>query len=280
MILVFGGTTEGRQVCGMLADMGHAFWYSTKTVVDAVLPPNGRYRHGAFTPEALEGFCRVEGVRLMIDAGHPFAEELHRTIGRVSGVTGIPVVRVERQYPPRVEHPLVRYVPGYAELLAELEEGEEVHGLPELRAGGMQPAEDAQDRQMSAVGDAPVLVLTGVQSIARLRSYWERRRMLFRILPRESSVVLARASGFPEADLLLAYPEADVGAEIGLIRRTRAWAVVTKESGESGFLSVKIAAAMAAGVPLFIICRPGLPEGFVPVEGQADLLREIKRYCS
>ena len=252
MILVFGGTTEGKQAGSVLAGAGYPFWYSTKTEIAIDLPPNARYRHGAFTPETLTGFCREESIRLIINAGHPFAQILHQTIAEVALLTGIPVLRPEREYPARVSHPLVHYKKDYAELLAVLEGGDY----------------------------APVLALTGVQTIARLERYWKRNPTLFRILPRDNSLAVARAAGFPEENLLLSFPAAGVEEEFGLIRQTGARAVVTKESGESGFLSVKIAAAIAAAVPIFIICRPGLPAEFIPVDGPDVLLREIKERLS
>jgi precorrin-6A/cobalt-precorrin-6A reductase len=252
MILVFGGTTEGKQVSSVLAGAGYPYWYSTKTEVAIDLPLNGRYRHGALTPEALTGFCRQEGIRLIINAAHPFASLLHEMIDQVALLTGIPVIRPEREYPVRLLHPLVSYMADYTAVLRRLEEGDY----------------------------APVLALTGVQTITRLQPYWQQNKMLFRILPRDNSLALARAAGFPEEDLLLSFPPAAVEEELALIRRTGARAVLTKESGESGGLSVKIAAAIAAGVPLFIISRPTLPAGFIAVDGPAVLLREIKNQLS
>lgn len=252
MILVLGGTTEGKQVSSVLAGAGYPFWYSTKTDVAVDLPPNARYRHGAFTPEALTGFCRQEKIRLIINAAHPFAQLLHQTIDQAASLTGIPVLRPEREYPVRLLHPLVLYMADYAAVLRRLEEGRY----------------------------APVLALTGVQTITRLRPYWERNKMLFRILPRDNSLAIARAAGFPEENLLLSFPAASVEEEFALIRQTGARAVLTKESGEPGGLSVKITAAIAAAVPIFIISRPVLPKGFIPVDGPAVLLREIKNRLS
>src|SRR5258708_13933806 len=248
MILVLGGTTEGKQVSSVLAGAGYPFWYSTKTEIAVDLPPNARSRHGALTPEALTGFCRQEGIRLIINAALRFGQLLHQTIGRAALLTGIPVLRPEREYPARILHPLVLYMADYAAVLRGLEEGRY----------------------------APVLALTGVQTITRLQPYWQRNKMLFRILPRENSIAIARDAGFPEENLLLSFPAASVEDELALIRQTGARIVLTKESGEPGGLSIKIAAAIAAAVPIFIISRPVLPAGFIPVDGPAVLLREIK----
>ena len=83
-VLVFGGTTEGKQVAAWLGQTDYAFWYSTKTRVDVALPPNGRYRCGAFTEGALADFCWQHRVRAIVHASHPFAEQLHATIAAAS----------------------------------------------------------------------------------------------------------------------------------------------------------------------------------------------------
>ncbi len=243
-VLVFGGTTEGRQVAAWLGPTNYPFWYSTKSRVEMELPANGHYRCEAFTAESLADFCRLHRVRGIVHASHPFAEQLHATIAQVSLRLGLPVGRVEREYPARSTHPLVHYADSYEEVVARLLEG----------------------------AYEPVLALSGVQTIGRLRGYWQQRRMLFRVLPREASVALARAAGFPVEGLLQAWPGADLAGEVQLIRRTGVQAVVTKESGESGFLSVKMAAALQAGVPIFIVRRPSLPAHFHSIRGEAELL--------
>lgn len=251
MILVFGGTTEGKLVCTALTGTGYSFWYSSKTPIEVSLPENAQYRYGAFTPAMLKDFCTEHHIKLIIHAGHPFAAELHKTIAQVSMHGNIPVIRFERQYPPKQEHPLLRYVNSYEEALVQLD----------------------------AAGYEPVLSLTGVQTIARLRTYWHSKKMLFRILPRDSSVAIAREAGFPEENLLLSFPGTTVEAEREVIRTTGAQAIITKESGESGFLSVKKEAAIAAGIPLFIIARPSLPAHFNLVSDEVALLEQVKIVC-
>jgi precorrin-6x reductase len=248
MILVLGGTTEGKRVCTALADTSYHFWYSSKTPVEINLPANALYRYGALTPATLEAFCIEQQIKLIIHASHPFAAILHQTVGQVSQQLNISVLRFEREYQPKLAHPLCRYVNSYEEALAQLD----------------------------VAGYEPVLSLTGVQTIVRLQTYWQTKKMFFRILPRDSSVAIAREAGFPEENLLLSFPGTTVDAELEVIRTTGARAIITKESGESGFLSVKREAAIAAGVPLFIIARPSLPAHFKLVSDEAALLEQVK----
>ena len=249
-VLVFGGTTEGKQVAAALGGTGYSFWYSTKNQVEISLPANGRYRWGAFTVAALVEFCQQQRVGCLVHASHPFAEQLHATVAAASEQLGVPVLRLERAYPERLAHPLVHYLADYEEVAAHL----------------------------LAAGYAPVLALSGVQTLARLRAYWQQRPMFCRVLPRAASVALARQAGFPEANLLAAWPGAALADEVQLIRQIGARAVVTKESGESGFLSVKVAAALQAGVPIFIVQRPDLPAAFHCLTSPAELLARLPSY--
>jgi precorrin-6A/cobalt-precorrin-6A reductase len=246
-ILVFGGTTEGKEVAAVLSGTGYPFWYSTKTEVATSLPANGRARYGAFTTAALVEFCQQHHVGCVVHASHPFAEQLHATVAEASQQLRLPVLRFERQYPERLAHPLVHYVADYEEVI----------------------------HQLLAAGHAPALALSGVQTIEQLRRYWQQQPLFCRILPREASVALARRAGFPVANLITEWPGAGLAEEVALIQQTGAQAVITKESGESGFLSVKIAAALHAGVPIFIVRRPALPASFRRITHADELLAHL-----
>ena len=101
MILVFGGTTEGRQAVEMLEEAGNAYYYSTKTGEQYIAMHHGQRVDGAMNVAAMQKFCLSHDIRLIVDAAHPFASQLHYTITQVAESLHIPVVRYERIYPPR-----------------------------------------------------------------------------------------------------------------------------------------------------------------------------------
>ncbi len=244
MILILGGTTEGRAAV-RVAEAGNApYYYSTKGDGQEVALTNGRRLTGALDAEAMEAFCREKGIRLLVDAAHPFAEELHRTVARVAGRLSIPVVRYERKYPPR--DPLITWCDTY----------------------------EAAIERMEAGGVSRLLALTGVQTIRRLAPFWRKHLCWFRILGRDESVALALEQGFPAERLIAASPSE---APDGLIRQLRPDALLTKESGESGYFCEKIKAARAAGIPVFAVKRPALPDWFIGVYGENGLRKAIER---
>ena len=219
MILVFGGTTEGRKAVEVLEEAGSPFFYSTKTGEQDLTLQHGTRIDGAMDAEAMKAFIWQHGIRLIVDAAHPFASTLHQTIAAVSEECHIPFIRYERIYPPR--DPDITWIDDYSQV------PDDIHSL---------------------------LATTGVQSISRLK-YLEARgvQVYYRILPRESSVALAKEQG-ATPDQLCYYEDSsviDIDAE----------AILLKESGETGGFSEKVAAARAKGMRIIALKRPELTQG-------------------
>ena len=104
MILVFGGTTEGRKAIKELEEAGKPFFYSTKTGEQDVTLHHGMRVDGAMDGEAMRAFCTLHGIRLIVDAAHPFATQLHQTVASVAETLRLPAIRFERIFPQRTNH--------------------------------------------------------------------------------------------------------------------------------------------------------------------------------
>ena len=276
MILVFGGTTEGRKTIRVLDESGSPYFYSTLSGWQKVRCLHGTEISGALDAGSMSDFCRKNGIRLIVDAAHPFACRLHDAIARTSLRENIPVIRYERKFPPR--DPGITWCEDYEDAIRQLEKS----------------------------GIRSLLALTGVQTISRLRNFWEKNTCYFRVLDREDSVQKALAQGFPSEQLvffpthtareentsgsagyLAGFPPADftdmplnetiLQMETDLMKRLRPEAVLTKESGESGYFPEKVAAARALGIPVFAVKRPPLPAFFETVSGEAGLRKKIEK---
>ena len=81
MILVFGGTTEGKLVASSLDEANISYLYSTKTKV--AFNGNGLPINGPLMQSQIEQLCAQENIKCIINASHPFAEELHTTIANL-----------------------------------------------------------------------------------------------------------------------------------------------------------------------------------------------------
>ena len=167
MILVFGGTTEGRKAAEVLEEAGSPFFYSTKTGEQYISLLNGQRVDGAMDAGAMKAFISRHGIRLIVDAAHPFASRLHQTIAAVASDTQIPVIRYERIYPPR--DPDITWIDDYVQIPTD------IHSL---------------------------LATTGVQSISKLK--WLEMfgvKVYYRILNRESSLLFAYEQGATDDQL-------------------------------------------------------------------------------
>lgn len=243
MILVFGGTTEGRIVASTLDASGKEYYYSTKGDLQNVELVHGIRLTGAVNREAIEGFIHTHDIKLIIDAAHPFAAELHRTIGEATAALQIPIVRYERRYPP--VDPRIITCESYEEMIDKL------LAQPSYR----------------------LLALTGVNTILKMKRFWSQREAYFRILDRDESRDKAKEAGFPSSHIRY-FVE---GEDQQLFDDIAPDAVTTKESGESGFFEDKIAPALSAGVPIYMISRPKLPDHYQMVNGPVGLRKAVER---
>ncbi|MBQ5828047.1 MAG: precorrin-6A/cobalt-precorrin-6A reductase, partial [Bacteroidales bacterium] len=175
MILVFGGTTEGRMAAQTLDAAGTPFYYSTKGELQQVEMYNGERLCGAMDTVQLVHFCKENEIRLIIDAAHPFAQGVHGTIYSASRELGIKVVRYERNFN-----------------LFVGKKSEVAVGLPEGEIIWCGSYEEAVER-LQQDGIVNLLALTGVNTIPKLKGYWSKEENLchFRVLDRDESRELA-----------------------------------------------------------------------------------------
>lgn len=247
MILVFGGTTEGRLAAKTLDEAGTPFYYSTRGDLQRVEGKHLRHVSGALDRESMTRFCRDNAIKCIVDAAHPFASQLHETVAEVATELRLPVIRLERRYAARDTAGIV-WCENFDDALVKLKE----NGIKSL------------------------LALTGVQTIARLRPYWLENRCVFRILDREESWQKALESGFPSDSLIAYSPDDNL---IDIIHHCEPEAILTKESGESGGFEAKLDAAKVCGLKLFVVKRPVLPLRFITVTGCYGLRREVENNC-
>ena len=179
MILVFGGTTEGRRAAEVLEEAGSPFFYSTKMGEQDLLLQHGTRIDGAMDAEAMKTFISQHDIRLIVDAAHPFASTLHQTIAQVSESLNIPTIRYDRIYPER--DPEITWIDDYSQTPRD------IHSL---------------------------LATTGVQSISKLKPLEaEGIRIYYRILERESSMALALKQGASPEQLCFFEDPKDIPVE-------------------------------------------------------------------
>lgn len=243
MILIFGGTTEGRIAVSVCEESGKPFYYSTKGEQQKIDLVHGSRICGGMDREQMIAFCNEKSIHLIIDVAHPFAEVLHQNILNTSLALNIPVLRLERNYADHDDS--VLWFDTYTDAVKYLEKAK-IENL---------------------------LALTGVNTIAKLKDYWLHHDCTFRILDRDESRAIVEKEGFPIHKVLYYQQGAD---EVKLFDTLKPQAIITKESGESGGFLEKIEAAKALNIPFLVVKRPKLSDTFISVYGEHGLRKQIE----
>lgn len=246
MILIFGGTTEGRKAVTVCEEAGKPFYYSTKSNSQVIETANGIHITGGMNEKQMLSFCSEKGIRLIVDAAHPFAEALHKNIAVVSEQLKIPVIRYERNYSQRDKDLL--WFDSYNEVIDYLEKNS-VNNL---------------------------LALTGVNTVSKLKPYWQNHNCRFRILDRDESRDMIKKENFPVNNILYYRPEED---ETSLFEKLNPEAILIKESGDTGGFTKKVEAAKLLKITVLVVKRPALSPSFLPVYGENGLRKKIEALC-
>lgn len=243
MILIFGGTTEGRKAIKVCDEATKPYYYSTKGNLQKVDYAHAICVTGGMDEEGMLLFCKEKDIKLIIDAAHPFAEGLHQNIAIVSNRLNIPVIRLQRNYPEHEEN--ILWFDSYEEAINYLKKNK-INNL---------------------------LALTGVNTISKLKPYWKKYNCWFRILDREESHSIVNSEGFP-LDKIIYYKQGE--NETSLLELLKPDAMITKESGESGGFNEKIDAAIKLDIPVLVVKRPTLSPSFISVYGENGLRKQIE----
>ncbi len=229
--MIFGGTSEGRELTQLLADTGVSVCVSVATerglkdfFVDS---PLVSFHQGALTQEEKVQF--MGDFDAVVDATHPYAQSISGHVREAAALAGKPYVRVLRPLGD-VQDCLV--APTLAEAVALI------------------PAEGA------------VLSTTGAKELAVYQALPHyRERLVARVLDDEASLEKARSMGLPDEHILAGRGPFSQQENEDAIERFDIKTLVTKESGTAGGYPEKLAAARAHGVTVVVVARPVEKDG-------------------
>ncbi len=245
MLLIFGGTTEGKLAVKVCDAAGKDFFYSTKTPVKNFESAHGKPVFGAMEVSDIIKFCKTNEISLIIDAAHPFALVLHSNIDNATQELNLPVIRLERLYNTDNKHNNIKYFDSFQSLLTFIMDN------PEEK----------------------LLALTGVNTIAKLKPYWQKHSTIFRIMNRQDSIDEVKKHKLSFSQIIYYNKDED---EIELYNKIKPTAIITKESGNTGGYDKKLSAAQQLNIPVFVIKRPKLSPNFIVVHGEHGLRKQIE----
>ena len=251
MILVLAGTQDGREIAAGLREAGYEVLasvvseYGRELAAQSGVPTQA----AAMDEQQLQQFVVQRGIRLIIDATHPYAVNVSRNARQVAANLHIPCLRYERPD---------SALPIYAKLVL---------------------APDMQRAAEMAVGlGKTVFLTTGSHSLPLFRAAAAGRdcRLIARVLPQPEVIADCIANGFSPADIIAAQGPFSQELNRELFRAYGADVMVTKNSGAIGGTDAKIAAAIELGLMIVVVQRPAALQQQV-FESLPALLEYLKR---
>ncbi|WP_071517711.1 cobalt-precorrin-6A reductase [Geitlerinema sp. PCC 9228] len=242
---LIGGTSESRDVAGVLSELG-CHWVVTVTTPSAAkLYQNltGEVRVGKMTPEKISQLIAEYPIQGIVDASHPFATEISQS----AIATQLPYLRFERPQIPMRSPPTTVFA-----------NVEEIVQWMDKR--------NFQNRR--------ILLTLGVKALPYFIPWQPYCQIWARILPSESSREQAIAAGFHPEKLILQRTPAAKEPERQLWQKLNIDTVITKASGQAGGFDVKQAVALEMGIDLWAIQRPN-----INYPQQTSNLSQLRSFC-
>lgn len=248
MILVLCGTADGREIAAALAGEGYSVLASAATVYGGQLLDGcgGEVITGRLTAEEMLDLIRQRKVRLLVDATHPYAEMASAVAAKACRLAGVPYIRYQRPAAPLPRHPLIQ------------------------KAGGYEAA-----AALAARTGETIFLTTGSKTLpVFIKAARELgRRVVARVLPEPAIIENCRRMGLTPADIIALQGPCSEELNRALLAQYKASVLVTKESGDPGGTTAKIAAALSLALPVVIVERPTAPPD--AVDTLSGLLQQI-----
>ena len=239
--LILGGTTEATALARLLS--GHTAIEATVSLAgrtkQPVLPPLPTRIGGFGGADGLAAHLTENGIRAVVDATHPFADQISANAAAACRQTGIPLLVLTRK----------PWVPG---------EGDRWIGVPDMEAAA---------EALRTLGQNVFLTI-GRQEVAVFEATPDKTYLIRAVDPPEPMPNL------PRHTLILDRGPFTLDGEIALLAEHRIDVIVSKNSG-GGATEAKLEAARRRGIPVVMVERPP-GNGVAEVHGADAALRWLE----
>ncbi|MBR3560870.1 MAG: precorrin-6A reductase [Oscillospiraceae bacterium] len=223
-IVVFGGTTEGRELSAALASRGVAVTVCVATdygreeqeTVSGVTVLTGRRSEA-------EKLALLRNAALCVDATHPYATGISESVRAACAAAGIPYRRLLR--------------------------GAMDTSLAVVVADAAEAAEYLRGTEGN------IFLTTGAKELAAFAAL-PRQRLYARVLPSQEGIAACEAAGIPHRNIIAMQGPFSEELNAALLRQYRIAYLVTKDGGVAGGYPEKARAARQCGVKLVVLRRP------------------------
>ena len=246
-ILVFAGTTEGRNLSELLAAAGVCHTICVATEYGEIVlkrHPFVKVHQGRLDQGEILDLIRTGNFDVVIDATHPYAECVTRHIkGAVEDLCAADIAV------------------SYLRLLREGDSDTENNVRQSGRVVYFETKEDCARALEEIEGN--ILLTTGSKDLsAYCVSEEVKQRLYVRVLPGMESLALCAEQGIYGKQIIAMQGPFTVEMNAAIIRQYQISHLVTKESGVSGGYYEKWKAAEQTGTQVFVIGRPKERDGY------------------
>jgi precorrin-6x reductase len=229
-IVIFGGTTEGRELSWRLSEAGASVTVCVATEYgeeEQGRVPGVETRTGPLSPE--EKLALLKDAALCIDATHPYAKHVTVSVKTACEDAGVEYLRLLR--------------------------------LPCDREGAVTVESAAEAAAYLLEREGRVLLTIGAKELTAYAGLAP-ERLFPRVLPSHESLAACEALGIPHRNIIAMQGPFSRALNAALIRQYGIQYVVTKDGGAPGGFPEKLAAAKETGARLIVLRRPeedGMP---------------------
>lgn len=247
-ILIFAGTTEGRKLSEYLirAKVSHTICVATEYgEIILTAHPLVKVKQGRMNEKEIEVFLKKGSFGAVIDATHPYAQDVTRNIKRAVekiknlGIS-IPYLRLKRDCIEKRDKSV----------------GESLKNIHYFDTNEMcvKALENMKGNILLTTGSKELPIYCISEKI--------KERMYVRVLPSIESISLCIEQGIYGKQIIAMQGPFTKDMNEAIIRQYQISLLITKESGISGGYEEKLEAAKRTGTQVFVIGRPK-EEGFV-----------------
>ncbi len=264
-LLIFAGTTEGRQLAQFVEEAGEPCHVCVATAYgELLLNPEETKNHvhtGRLTAGQMQELMQQEGIKTVVDATHPYAAIVSENIEKAAAQAGARYLRLLR------EASDTEYVPGEANAdvtsASSANANADATSASPVNAYAVAPDGsvwvNSVDEAIAYLEhtEGKILATTGSKELMKYTALTDyKERVYARVLSTLESAKLADAAGFTGSHLICMQGPFTEELNIAMLKSTGAAFLVTKESGKVGGYPEKKRAAQAAGATLVVIGRP------------------------
>lgn len=234
MILFLAGTSDARELAIKMMEARFRLLATvvTETAAKSLQESQIETRIGRLSAADMTALIKQEGIRAVVDASHPFAEEASKNALQAANTANVPYIRYEREQE-QYHHEKLIIVRDY----------ESAARLAAKKRGVI----------MLTTGSKTLEIFT--KELIGL----ENTRVIARMLPRIDNMEKCAALGIEQKNIVAMQGPFSKELNKALFKQYNVTLMITKESGKAGAVDEKMEAALECGIDTILIARPSVP---------------------